>query len=296
MTFATLTLVYYDYLLHFSEELDYIWKRCWSFGKATYIFLRYGGMLYITCYLVLSIPHHQSDKTCWILEIITNGFLYNTLTLVLQGVMAVRVCALWNNQKKVVAPLLVLLVIAEVTYLGANISNLLPSTGFVFEETVYLGLPVCVNTQQSNLPVWLEPLNSAVFLSLELVMMVLALFKSYSHLRCLRGRIWDWNAHDLMTVLVRDNFFYFLWVLVNIILTAIYSIVPFRSSYDQELRVATGYDIVTTVAQYVRICLLGPWLILSLKRQTPGRSPTTSRQSTIAFAVLRSEAETCTMA
>ncbi|KAF8554414.1 hypothetical protein OG21DRAFT_1094507 [Imleria badia] len=44
VTLAILTVVGYDYMLTFSNEIEYIWSKSWTWVSALFIIVRYGGL------------------------------------------------------------------------------------------------------------------------------------------------------------------------------------------------------------------------------------------------------------
>ncbi|KJA24043.1 hypothetical protein HYPSUDRAFT_86311 [Hypholoma sublateritium FD-334 SS-4] len=98
---STITLMVYDWILSFSDEIKYIWAAAWSLPKVLYIVSRYYPVVYITvqCYVhnsTLTTSKRCSDYTWY------HGF--GGVICILPPVSAIftlRVCALYRNTWKV---------------------------------------------------------------------------------------------------------------------------------------------------------------------------------------------------
>lgn len=96
LQFASLAVLYYDYLLTLKDEINYIWLRKWRLSTMFYFFCRYALLANLLYLLAISedltgLDCHTGYKVCGALSVI--GHI---------GIMAVwtlRTCAVYNNNK-----------------------------------------------------------------------------------------------------------------------------------------------------------------------------------------------------
>ncbi|KAH7905585.1 hypothetical protein BJ138DRAFT_746422 [Hygrophoropsis aurantiaca] len=93
-------LVAYDQVLTFSQEIDLVWNRNWSFMTILYLIARYSGSLSM---VGLAAWYMCID---WTYSVIVNMYLAvswaeNIFLLAMQAILVIRVYALFNQSKKV---------------------------------------------------------------------------------------------------------------------------------------------------------------------------------------------------
>ncbi|KAH7906075.1 hypothetical protein BJ138DRAFT_1163495 [Hygrophoropsis aurantiaca] len=92
-------LVVYDQALAFSQEVDYIWNRWWSFTTALYLIARYSGSLSVIGLTAeaMCINWTYSDMNIYLIS----NWAANILPLAMQAILVIRIYALFNRSKKV---------------------------------------------------------------------------------------------------------------------------------------------------------------------------------------------------
>ncbi|KAH7907648.1 hypothetical protein BJ138DRAFT_459526 [Hygrophoropsis aurantiaca] len=93
-------LVAYDQVLTFSQEIDLVWNRQWSFTTALYLIARYSGSVSIIGFAA------EVMYINWTYSVNVNLFLAinwtnNIFLLTMQVILVIRVYALFNRSKKV---------------------------------------------------------------------------------------------------------------------------------------------------------------------------------------------------
>ncbi|KAK0206765.1 hypothetical protein DFS33DRAFT_617772 [Desarmillaria ectypa] len=96
------TVVLYDHVITFGQEVEYIWSKQWSASKTLFILNRYLGEFLLIVEGILFITSYQSD-------IVSNVFFrfqgyFNALLICIGGtVMSLRVVAMHEASKKILA-------------------------------------------------------------------------------------------------------------------------------------------------------------------------------------------------
>ncbi|KAJ3993907.1 hypothetical protein F5050DRAFT_1904448, partial [Lentinula boryana] len=57
---AALTILLYDCLLTFDNEVKYIWKSQWTIPKVLYLFAKYYGLAHLCCVLIVEITRYAN--------------------------------------------------------------------------------------------------------------------------------------------------------------------------------------------------------------------------------------------
>ncbi|KAF8509799.1 hypothetical protein JB92DRAFT_478078 [Gautieria morchelliformis] len=65
---AAFSMLVYDYALTFDAEVEFVWQRRWSFGKALFIFNRYFGLLSLLSYVIGTVfMRGSADVVEWLI-------------------------------------------------------------------------------------------------------------------------------------------------------------------------------------------------------------------------------------
>lgn len=206
---ATLSVVVWDWLSCLSVEYRVIWRSRWSWGKLLYILSRYIGIM--SCaFTVGTVMSETNEAACMALAPVTVLVAYLCI-FASETILALRVAALWGNDRRIVIGLTLLLVL--------NAAALVASIGMGW---VASSLPPflggCLPAPRPNRSLAIIVTCWASTGATDLVLFVLMLAKT------LRGYYTD--AHlpggGLGKLLLRDGCVYFFSIfatnLVNIIL------------------------------------------------------------------------------
>ncbi|KAL5479031.1 hypothetical protein ACEPAI_2319 [Sanghuangporus weigelae] len=140
---ACATFHFYYSVLHFNEEVEYIWSKKWTVGKGMYLLARYLGTFYLICAVMGMHAFAWNDDG--FNDIVNNPFetcLYGNLydglgpmiILVAEVILMMRVYALYGRNKM----LLILFILLTIILLAFNILQLL-SIFVRIEESSYIG-------------------------------------------------------------------------------------------------------------------------------------------------------------
>ncbi|KAH7920102.1 hypothetical protein BV22DRAFT_824673 [Leucogyrophana mollusca] len=229
VTMVPAAVVMYDQVLKFSQEVDLIWSRRWTFMTGLYFAARYCGSVSLFTFLALDL------RLTWTRKVpettyIACQWLTAVFSVAMQAILLARVYALYNRSKKVLAFLLacfccgviVMLVIAGMLYnfsvVGRYILSVGPdSIGSVAEEGVLD-------------PSAFEPLAVVyvmVGLTFDMILLAFALFAAVKHALEARRLHEKWSINPLVKSLVADQIVYFIG---NVIWQAISIYLMFPSS------------------------------------------------------------------
>jgi len=212
---AAVSVLCYDYLLTLPKEVHYIWKRHLSPFAVAFLVIRY---LPFFDTAILAMIHefapNMSTKACSITFWVQAWSYYFSYNLV-ECILAVRTCAVYNNKKSVAISLGVLWFV-----------YVTPATFFfvIFLMTVQFDLaPVtreCTITQAGEL--LYIPFD--FLLAYNTVVLVLIVRKA---LQDAGYRFWKWNGATLFHLVYRDGIlFYVLLLLISVVNTALMDTLP----------------------------------------------------------------------
>ncbi|KAG2093114.1 uncharacterized protein F5147DRAFT_840531 [Suillus discolor] len=96
------TLLVYDYLLTFREEVVYIWNAPWTFVKILFLLSRYGNLIGQTAIRLeeAGLLAHNSQEFCQRFAIFTTCFMFVS-TESIHILVLVRAWAIWGTRKYV---------------------------------------------------------------------------------------------------------------------------------------------------------------------------------------------------
>lgn len=194
----------YDYVCSFHEEWRFLLNSHWTKVKGLYIVTRYVPFLLLATNLYLSFIPNETPGKCRVLDNICTGF--GILSAVSSEVFFVlRTCALWNNNRILLAAMLV----TAISFVGASIGVTFTTTApAVYATSTIPGITGCYQSSTS-FQIFIPFLLLAGF---ELGLMTLTLVRAIQS--------WRINPSRLYVVLVKHNVFYytcgFLLSVVNI--------------------------------------------------------------------------------
>lgn len=122
---ASLCLLIYDTVITFDQEIKFVWCQRWSFGKATYIFIRYATISLMIVHVVSMLMFNPPQSLCHKMEEL---FVWSEVVVLIAGssVLVVRTWLLWGGKKWVLASLIIGLAISSVLailFVYADISD-----------------------------------------------------------------------------------------------------------------------------------------------------------------------------
>jgi len=214
------------------------------------------------------------------------------LMLAIQGVMTARVCALFDNNKKVVIPLATFYVLVQLLNIALSIINLIPPYGWTDIEGVLLGIHACVNFVPTMPLGWSLPAMTGTYITYELALLIMVIYRSVEYLK-LYGHTGS-RLSGIVSILLRHNVLYFVLLVVYQTLTPI-------ANDDTHLTIGEEVAVgnLGLALQTLLPCIGGPWIILELRKNhvmhlNGGYDITQESMATIAFrrdAVLASDNE-----
>ncbi|KAI9460407.1 hypothetical protein HD554DRAFT_2316820 [Boletus coccyginus] len=226
---AAVALVCYDSVLVFSREVEYIWRRRWSFMSTFYVIVRYLGIALALNFWALNANILMSPSVSLAVDRFANFGAFGA-KVVGDVIMALRVYAMYLGSKIVLA-ILIAMILARIG-LGLAISVIIfgPQSGISATEWILSGIHVCgpsVDTSGSLPLAW-----DILALAVNSILFLLAVGRFVKHAIDMRRMLHRWTFSDLMGVLVRDSIIYFLMNLLATIflMISVWSI-PSNSTY-----------------------------------------------------------------
>jgi len=120
---ACISILVFDYLLTFSDEIEYVWSSKWNAGKILYFLIRYPVLLDIFVVKVANLTP-LSPRQCQML-VYTVDWLFTVGIGVVAVMLALRTWIIWHRNKRigwVLGALLTLLWIAMLLFAGFSVS------------------------------------------------------------------------------------------------------------------------------------------------------------------------------
>ncbi|KAG2353728.1 hypothetical protein BDR07DRAFT_1614725 [Suillus spraguei] len=194
----------YDYACSFHEEWRFLLVSQWTKVKGLYIVTRYVPFLLLATNLYLSFIPNENPGKCRVLDNICSGFGIVS-AVCSEGFFVLRLCALWNNNRILLAAM----VVTVLTFVGASIGITFATTvPAVYATSAIPGITGCYQSSTS-FRLFVPFLLLSVF---ELGLMILTLIRAIQS--------WRINSSHLYIVLVKHNIFYytcgFLFSVVNV--------------------------------------------------------------------------------
>jgi len=251
-TLAILTAVGYDYVLTFSNEIEYIWSKPWTWVSTLFILVRYFGLC---CIVIISLVGSSflpgPAKTCQIIVII-NGWILSLFIGAADFVMILRVWAMYNRSRLMLGALLVLfsleiiLVIVPAAFIS-DPKNVSAATIQILDFSYcVVGFTPVIWTQVAAI---LQITHGTVMCMLAFVQFVRQSLQMYRVTK-------QWQLDRYMNLLVRQGILYFLVIFV----TSLINVFVVSGGFP------TGWQgILLFLLQYVPLFTLIPRFILSIR-------------------------------
>lgn len=183
----------YNYACSLHEEWRFLLVSHWTKAKGLYIATRYVPFLLLATNLYLSFIPNETPGKCRVLDNICSG-LDILLGICSECFFILRTCALWNNNRILLAAILV----TAFTFLGASIGITFATTApATYAISAIPGITGCYQSS-SSLQLFIPFLLLCAF---ELGLMTLTLIRAIQS--------WRQNPSRLYIVLLNHNIFYY---------------------------------------------------------------------------------------
>ncbi|KAI0799751.1 hypothetical protein BC629DRAFT_1591903 [Irpex lacteus] len=248
---ASVTILAWDVLIMFSDEVELIWKQRWTPAKALYLLARYLPLGFQLALLAINTDGttglHFTGEQCrkWmIFQAIVLQMVITTVDIIL----IMRLFALYNKSRLLLI-LLSTTFLAEITYLSYNLATVTPRLGFAEDCFVRSSPP-------SFIIYWI------VSLVFETLLFVLTLIKFA------KAMMDGWGKRPVMQEFVRDG----TWAYALIFVTMVINSALYKSVHSPLA------GICFTWLQSV-LSFAGSRLILSPRRRSTNRAASTDPHS-----------------
>jgi len=251
VSLVMVSAVTYDYVLTLSDEIDYIWKRRWTWVSTVFLLVRYMGLL--TSLTIALDGTTFVPGPLWICKVITYVPTWTLLIFINAAdlVMVFRIYAMYGQSRQVLA-LLLFLYTGEVTVsIAGGIMFSKPGALLVFIPPAP-DPSVCI----VQYPSWNWGRYSAVpLVALQGTMCLLAIFQFFRQsLQLYKGtRRWQFNKY--INLLVHQGILYFIINFLRAVVT--------QGLFSLTISQTAGL-ILTTTAQ-ILIFTLNSRFILSIR-------------------------------
>jgi len=212
---SAVILLLYDTVIGFSDEIIFIWRQRWSFGKVLYIITRYGCFIDAATVLLYSFSAGLSPESCRVVYQFSNRMM--TLGIyICQVVFLIRTYAIWGQNMFILAYLCVTQVVAIVlSSILLSQSNL----SVTFELSPYPRIVPCIPILGNN----------RVFIDFCVVLVVEFNFLCALLVRGLSQ--WRSVSSPLVHTLYRDGIVYFVVLFLICLINVAFLLKEFNSPY-----------------------------------------------------------------
>ncbi|TDL24694.1 hypothetical protein BD410DRAFT_785385 [Rickenella mellea] len=197
---AAVTVLLYEYAITFSDEVQFFWRKRWSFGKLLFLWSRYYSIAFNIGNATVFLQQHPSYDLC-------NRFFHwqNTgaslQVITTHVILELRLYAMYSSSKRILA-LFILLMACEITVMGVVFG--FPKQGLVGTNNPRPGLYLCADGDPPNHVHWVSYYWTAILI-IEGILLSLSLYKAYINHRTGAGG-------SLMKILTRDSVLYFVFI------------------------------------------------------------------------------------
>ncbi|EGN96276.1 hypothetical protein SERLA73DRAFT_162144 [Serpula lacrymans var. lacrymans S7.3] len=225
-TVAATVLYAYDFMLTLEEEVKFVWYSPWTTVKTFFLIVRYfafGCILTFTTLNVLPLrttPIGIAIESFAIISVVLLSFV--------EVILQIRLFALYNNDKRVVIPVMISFVMMVFAQLGmASYEVYFNNLGLAgFDATIAESLGIC----PGGTPTWFY-LFMIPIMVFDFILFVLALYKSLQHYRQVPDK--TWSGARVISMMMRDSLLFFMInFVVFLISTLIYLVGP-RTLYQK---------------------------------------------------------------
>ncbi|KAF8549538.1 hypothetical protein OG21DRAFT_1500343 [Imleria badia] len=252
VSLVMLSAVGYDYILTFSNEIEYIWNKPWTWVSTLFILVRYLGLFNLVIYSLVGgsfLP--APEKVCGI----TYAIAQWTFVLFLCAVnfmMILRVWAMYNRSTIILATLLAVFfleIISMFVVFAIYSAKSLPTASIQI-----LSFSSC-ELQPASLIV--PKLASILQITYAAAMCILAIVQFVRQSRQMYRVTKQWQFNRYMSLLVRQGILYFIAVfLLNLI-----NVLVVSGNFP-----TVGWAVIPlAILEYVPLFTLSPRFIMSIR-------------------------------
>lgn len=200
---VSLTVVGYEYLTTLADEVEFVWKRKWNTASWLFIFMRYWTFVTVIFGATYNLRVVENVSLCQN-YLLTEGIFCAILPASADGVLALRVWALYGRSKKLMWFFLVLITAETVAMMVTTTQTLMQQNYFWQYGNYVHG---CYSLA-SRLPPYFKT-YALILLGVASLLFLMSLY------RCLLAVIGH-NRRDMPVVnmFLRDGILYFIVVLV----------------------------------------------------------------------------------
>ncbi|KAF9233808.1 hypothetical protein BU15DRAFT_79731 [Melanogaster broomeanus] len=290
LSVACATVISHDYILTFSNEVEYVWNRPWTLVSAMYIMLRYLGLLVAmvqsfmgssfwfgsnmvrSSSLVLTRDEELTKNAHSFVSMtgVQPPMIYNSsegtamfllfeiwgatiFGIVVHLVFMLRVYAMYNRSRIVLGILLCVYIpttISQLVLLGI-INN--PKTHLSIADVEVVNMELCTSSYNGG--------NELIISQRVLSTVVNGVLCSFAVVQCIRYSLeihkvlGKWQSNRYMKLLVQESILYFVMILLLNIMTLIQSLATLSGTVQLVVEALSGFP------PYI----VGPHLILSVR-------------------------------
>ncbi|KAH7903663.1 hypothetical protein BJ138DRAFT_1167787 [Hygrophoropsis aurantiaca] len=278
-------LVLYDQVLTFSQEVDLIWNRQWSYMTALYFIARYSGDLLVIGYAAMYMCINWTYSGFVSIYLAVN-WANNIFLLTMQAILVIRVYALFNRSKKVLIFLATFYVLQAIATIA--ITGLIANKRVLDKSFTYAGpaLGSVVQGFVTNFPTFLltaERDNSILSVVFDSILLCFALWAFGKHALEAKTLNKGWSINVLVRTVVADHLLYFVCNLIWLSLAL--ATTNAGDSYTILGILVNDLSILSATL----VVVAGPRMVISLRtieNKTRGEGETLEGEmSTIRFGV-----------
>ncbi|KDR69146.1 hypothetical protein GALMADRAFT_282816 [Galerina marginata CBS 339.88] len=248
---ASSTIVLYDHLITLQEEVELIWKACWSLVTILFLMNRYYilAALFFDLYVTFS-PNITNTVRGQYFH--WEGWTGLVAAILAQGILQVRIYALYSLNKKILAVMLI-------CYFACSAVSAWMWTDL--EILIIIAVPIpggkfCIPSRAANFYSFWIPV-----LSFEFMLFFLAVFRGIGEYR-LAGSSMFRGGRSLVGILIRDSVFYFLVIAVAYLISLLF----WLSAPSGLVEAPVGYSPAMS-------CVLANRVLFNIREGSRVRSP-----------------------
>ncbi|KAG1799756.1 uncharacterized protein HD556DRAFT_1439412 [Suillus plorans] len=241
--------VMYDWVVTFGQEVELVWRQRWSLVTVLFLSVRYLGISYAV-----------TNILCFILIIVVN-WIDIAANAILGVVMLVRLYAMYRRSRKVLIPLVVILVAGNI-FVGVAIAIAIAMRDIPREEVIISGTYQCATDYKGDY-LLLDSITWILGTVWEVLALFLAVWIAVKRFRELRRHPGRGIINDCFTVLMKTHLIYFASV-VGVSCLGLGSL--FSTILADEYALGSQiYVGLLMVFRFVQMFVLGPRLILGVR-------------------------------
>ncbi|KIJ63566.1 hypothetical protein HYDPIDRAFT_40976 [Hydnomerulius pinastri MD-312] len=261
--------VTYDYILTFPQEIEYVWKRPWTFMSSLFLVVRYLGFVVTidaafydsrfvsgsdAVRLVSSVTLQSRCTAIYLFQVWGGVIFYCTTNLV----MVLRVYAMYHRSRAVLGVILAVYIPVGIVQIVYNAIYFNPRTHLSVTDSEVVDVKLCTMSvdMAPDLPIYLHVPQ----LVLSFLLCVLSAAQFIRHFLEMKRTVGQRKSNRYMKLLVQENVIYFIINLID----NVSGLILVNSSGTITLPVITQ-QIVLAVFSCIAPYVLAPRLIISVR-------------------------------